>query len=403
MFTRSLTPEIKRDLKKKMVFLAGPRQSGKTTLAKSLLKEISGTYYNYDLDADRMKILKTQLDPSSKLWVFDELHKYIRWRNWIKGVFDTHSDQHRILVTGSARLDVYSRGGDSLQGRYYFYRFHPLTLGELVNRSLDFSGKTPESMIAAFFESSSPIPRKGFQETLKSLLQLGPFPEPYFSGSDREAQRWRMTYSARVIREEIRDLEHVQDLGLLELLYHRLPDCVSSPLSLNSLREDLEVSFSSVKSWLEIFDRMYLSHRISPFGPAKIKAVKKEQKLYLWDWGAVRDPGARLENLVANHLLRFAHACEDSFGLDVSLRFFRNVNGNEVDFVVLKQNLPWFCVEVKHSAKEVDPNLKYFLERVNVPYAFQIHLEGDQDYLSKNLGRSKVRVLPASTFLASLP
>ena len=231
-----------------MVFVAGPRQVGKTTLAKRLTAAKAG-YLNWDVAEHRERILRREL-PAAKLWVFDELHKYRSWRNYLKGLFDNRRAGQQILVTGSARLDFYRFGGDSLQGRYHLLRLHPLSVAEL-------SLTTPADFL--------------------DLLKLGGFPEPYFTGSETEARRWSREHRTLLIREEVATLERVQDLGNLELLMLRLPELVGSPLSINAVREDLQVTHKTVANWLQILERLYAIYRLSPFGAPRIRAVKKEQ------------------------------------------------------------------------------------------------------------------------------
>ncbi len=398
MIQRRLFELVEKDLQRKMVFLAGPRQSGKTTMAKQFLTIIQGRYYNFDLDQDRAELFKSALAADAKLWILDEIHKYSRWRNWLKGLFDHHQDHHQFLITGSAKLDVYSRGGDSLAGRYFFYRFHPFTLGELLSTPIP---TTPEEIVENIF-GATVFSSEGAAVS-KDLLKLGNFPEPFLSGSEIEAQRWRSTYSRRVVREDVRDLESVKDINLVEILYDRLPATVASPLSINSLREDLDVSHESVRRWLEIFDRLYLTFKIPPFGPPKIKAIKKEQKLYLWDWGAIENLGPRIENMVALHLLRFTHWCEDVFGEKVELRYFRIPRKEEVDFVIIRKNKPWIAVEVKKSEQELDSNLCFFLQQCPVKFAFQLHWEGTKDVVLPSVNSTKIRMMPVHRFLEKLP
>ncbi len=395
MIERRISSRIHSDLLRKMIFLVGPRQCGKTTLALGQVQEFGGRYYNWDLDADRKLIRNSQLEAISGLWVFDELHKFSRWRNWLKGQYDAYFPDHKILVTGSARLDLYSRGGDSLQGRYLMYRLHPFTLSEVLGRT------APESLDA--IPEMPAAGGQGAQEALTNLLRFGGFPEPFLSASEVEASRWRLSYGARLIHEDIRSLEQIREIDRLELLLDRLPVTIGSPISLNSLREDLEVSFDSVKNWLSIFERMYVSFRISPFGAPRIKAVKKEQKLYLWDWGVIENAGARLENLVAFHILRLSHWCEDLYGEKSELRYFRDVLGREVDFVLLRKGKPWIVVEVKSTEKNLTPGLKYFLERVKVPFAFQLCYEDGVDWVAKPINGCRTRIMSASAFLANLP
>ena len=393
---RRIEEIIKNDLKKKMVLLAGPRQCGKTTLSEKLLKEIPGSYYNWDIDLHKKKIRNSEFDLTSKLWVFDEVHKYKYWRNWLKGTYDLYKDKHKILVTGSAKLDIYSRGGDSMQGRYFFHRLHPFTLSEVMGiKAHDYMKKINDLE----FE----IKLSGAKNLLEELLLFGGFPEPFCSKSLEEASRWRLTYGSRLIREDIRDLEKIFDLDKMEILYEHLPKTIGSVLSINSLREDLEVNFRTVSNWIDIFERNYVCFRVFPFGSKKIKAVKKEKKLYFWDWAHVDKTPNRLENLVAMHLLRLCHWLSDVKGEKAELRYFRDIRGHEVDFIVLIKGEPWFALEVKESEQDLDSNLKFFLERTKVPYGFQIHLNGGKFTRLKDINEAKVHILPAHVFLSMLP
>lgn len=396
MDSRRIESVILNDLQKKMVMIAGPRQCGKTTLAKTIAKKSKcpWSYYNWDIDTDKRLIMKGALAADSRLWVLDELHKFRKWRNWLKGQFDQHHPSHEFLITGSAKLETYSRGGDSLQGRYFLHRLHPFTLAELIHPKKIFSWQQA-------LQCTQKIPATT-QKTLQELLTLGGFPEPYFAQSEREAARWRLAYGTRIVRDEIRSLEQVQDLDGMELLFDRLPATVGSVLSINSLREDLQVAFETVRNWLGIFERLYTVMRVAPYGPPKIKAVKKEQKLYFWDWRRTENEAARLENLVAIHLLRFVHWQEDVGGEKWQLRYFRDKQKHEVDFILLRQNSPVCAVEVKTQDQSLDPNLKYLLERVKIPYAFQISLHGNTDWQPPSINGCQIRIMPASKFLGQL-
>lgn len=371
-----------------MVLLAGPRQCGKTHVAKQLLRS-GGTYYNWDFEADKKKLKRTQLQASSKLWVFDEIHKWRNWRNWLKGVYDTYHEQHQILVTGSARLDLYHRRGDSLAGRYYFLRFHPLTVAELDRRPLPIE-------VAELPEFSKPA------GILKDLLAYSGFPEPFLSSSRTEYQRWQNNYQRALIREDLASLEGIRDLDKVETLYERLPDLVGSPLSINALREDVEVAFETVRAWISALERIYVCFRVAPYGPPKVRAVKKEQKLYLWDWARVPQSGARLENLVAVHLLRYCQFAEDVLGENLELRYFRTPAGAEVDFVVLRDRKPWWAIEVKTQFEPPTSALRYFVERSPGVHAFQLHGTGKDDVVRSGAGAVSVRCMPVEKFLAGL-
>ena len=366
---RYLAAQVERDLSRKMVFVAGPRQVGKTTLARMLLGSPQG-YLNWDVADDRESILRRELPPG-ELLVLDEIHKYRGWRNYLKGLYDGRRRATRILVTGSARLEAYRFGGDSLQGRYHLLRLHPLSVAELDIR-------TPGE--------------------LGDLLVLGGFPEPWFGASRVEARRWARDYRTLLIREEVAGLERVQDLGSLELLMLRLPDLVGSPLSVNALREDLQVSHKSVSAWLRVFERLYAIFRLPPFGAPRIRAVKKEQKHYHLDWSLVPDESARFENLVACHLLKWVHFRQDALGLDVELRYFRDTDGREVDFLVVDRDRPILCVECKWNDAPLDRSLRYFKARFPDCDAWQISAVGTKDYL----GAGGIRAAPALTLLRTL-
>lgn len=369
MIERYLAQQIRQDLKRKMVFVGGPRQVGKTTLAKTFLADPQG-YLNWDVPAHRERILKHEI-PVTPLWVFDEIHKYRSWRNFLKGIYDIKGLHQQILVTGSARLDFYRFSGDSLQGRYHYLRMHPLSLTELPQKT---------------------------QHELMDLLEFGGFPEPYFSRSSVEAKRWSREYRTRLIREDLVALERTQDLGNIELLSLRLPDLVGSPLSINALREDLRVSHKTVAGWLEILERLYAIFRLPPFGSPLIRAVKKEQKHYHFDWTLVTDPPLRYENLVACALLKWVHFQQDTLGKDINLSFFRDVDRREVDFVITQGTQPQMFIECKWNDAPSSPALKYLKTKFPACEGWQISAIGEKDYMDA----SGIRLCPAVEFLKKL-
>ena len=285
-------------------------------------------------------------------------------------MYDTEGDHISFLVTGSAQLEHYRKGGDSLSGRYHYYRLHPFTLGELQA-----SASTAD---------------------VQALLQFGGFPEPLLAGNAQIWRRWQRERLARVVYEDLRDLESVREVALVELLVEALPDRVGSPLSVRSLSEDLEVAHATVNRWLEILENLYVCFRIPPFGGPRIRAVKKERKLYLWDWSQTPDPGPRFENLVACHLLKYCHYIEDTQGHRMELRFIRDTDLREVDFVVLQDNKPAFAVECKTGERSPSPAIDYFRQRTQIEDFYQVHL-GTRDYLS-----NRTRVLPFKRFCQEL-
>ena len=373
IYKRYLRKSVKDDLKNKMVFVGGPRQVGKTTFALSFLPdpgEKHPAYLNWDDTFDRTALIKGELPPNQKFVILDELHKFARWRNLIKGFYDKNRSEISFLITGSARLDYYRKGGDSLHGRYHYYRLHPFSMMEL---------------------NSDPT-----KDDFNTLMKFGGFPEPCLKGEERFLRRWQRERIQRVIYEDIRDLENVKEISLLELLIDELPSRIGSPLSVKKLKETLQVAHETVERWLKIFERMYYCFRIAPYGPPRIRAVKKEQKLYLWDWSLISDPGPRFENFIASQLLKYCHFIEDTEGFRMDLRFLRDTDKREVDFVVIKDNSPLFAVECKTGEKNVNSSLFYFMERTQIPKFYQVHT-GNMDYEKR-----KVRVLPAHTFCKEL-
>ncbi|MGE0528188.1 MAG: ATP-binding protein [Bdellovibrionales bacterium] len=331
-----------------MVFIGGPRQVGKTTLARSILAEGSGRYLNWDSLPDKAQILSRTWSDEERLIVLDELHKYPKWKSWIKGVYDTEGDRHRFLVTGSARLDVYKKGGDSLMGRYHYWRLHPFSLSEL-----------PDGISAP--------------EAFRRLLRLGGFPEPFLGNDEVEARRWRRERFARVLRDDVRDLEPLRNIQSLELLVELLRTRVGSPVVVSNLAEDLQVSPLTVKNWLEVLERMYLIFLVKPYTRSLPRAIQKPPKVYFFDNADVsEDDGARFENLVATHLLKQMHFLEDSQGYRYELRYIRDKEGREVDFVVLKEGKMMELIEAKWGDSAISRSLLYYADKLNPPRVRQV-------------------------------
>ncbi len=369
---RYITSHILNDLKRKMVFVGGPRQVGKTTLAKAVLNSSypDGRYFNWDFDEDRQDILRKRWSTDNPLLIFDELHKFPKWKGWIKGIYDVSHDLHSFLITGSARLDVYRRGGDSLLGRYHYWRLHPFTLDEIPQ------GISPK-------------------DAFKRLMTLGGFPEPFLEGDERTARRWRRERFDRVLREDVRDLEPVRDIQLLSMFLDLLRHRVGGLVVMSNLAGDLEISPKTAKAWLETLERMYLVFSVRPYTKSLPRSVRKPPKVYFFDNGDVLgDEGARFENLVATSLLKRLHYLEDSQGYKYELRYIRDKEGREVDFAIIKEGELEELIEAKYSDDSIARSLSYYAERLNPKKAVQIVAEIKRPY-----DKGKIRVTdPISYF-----
>jgi predicted AAA+ superfamily ATPase len=394
--TRTIAPAIRADLPERLAFVAGPRQIGKTTLARQILDSWqAGEYFSWDRVADRRRILAAEWPAAGGLIVLDELHKYRRWKRWIKGEFDSRPKGLSFLVTGSARMDVYRRGGDSLQGRYHHYRLHPFTVGELLGRAIE---EAPRP-----FEALDPLDEQdarasAARDAFATLVRFGGFPEPCFAGSERVWRRWQKERFDRFFREDVRDLEALPDLSGIQLLADMLPARVGSPLSVNALREDLDVSHKAATHWLEILERLYFSFRIRPHATRSSRSLRKMPKLYLWDSSLVDAEGPRFENLVALHLLKLCHLLEDRDGWRTELRYLRDADGRELDFVVTVKGKPWIAVEAKLGDEAPSREFLSWKEQLGIGHCFLLSRDGRRDVVKKG-----VRCVPAWAFLGGLP
>jgi predicted AAA+ superfamily ATPase len=385
---RYLREQVIKDLSERMVFIGGPRQVGKTTLARMLIaKSFDQTgYYNWDNRNDRRQITQSSWPGNADLIILDEIHKYKKWKSFLKGEYDKLKDRYRFLITGSARLDIYRKGGDSMLGRYYYYRLHPFTLAEVVG---------PKSVLEIMKEI--PIQTQGEEEIFSSLDRFGGFPEPFGKQSMRTLRRWHNEKVDRLFREDIRDVEQIRDLSNMQLLGDLLPDRAGALLSINSLREDLEVSHRAVSNWLNILEGFYYCFRIYPYVGKTFRSLKKEPKLYLCDWSEVNEEAARFENCLASHLLKLVHFLQDYEGFKANLYYLRSVEKKEVDFLVTIDEKPWFSLEAKVNDTEVSSNLYYFRDKLGIPFSYQVVKKRNIDRFIKG-----VRVVSADRFLLGL-
>ncbi|NQT46440.1 MAG: ATP-binding protein [Candidatus Omnitrophica bacterium] len=383
-----------------MIFLVGPRQAGKTTVGL-MAKEFSDqfSYLNWD-NLDHRKIILGGVDSIADfsglnkmtkempIIVFDEIHKYSKWKTFLKGFFDTYKGKAKIIVTGSSRLDVYKRGGDSLMGRYFPYRLHQLSLAELGR------------VVLSDKEVHEPFRNK--KGELARLLKNGGFPEPFIKDDPRFLNRWKRLRQEQLIREDIRDLSRVQELGQIELLAEILKHQAGQLTNYSKLANKVNVSSETIRRWIKTLQSFFYCFTIQPWSKNIPRSLIKEPKTYLWDWANVDEEGSRAENLVASHLLKAVHFWTDCGLGQYGLWFIRDKEKREVDFVVSRDRKPWFLVEVKLSSKGgVAKNLVYFKDKIKAKHAFQVAF--DMDYISKDCFKHQNPIIvPAQTFLTQL-
>lgn len=322
---RNLETLIIADLKQKIVILTGPRQCGKTTLAKQLTSDYD--YFNYDAVADQLALRDQSWDRKRQLIIFDELHKMPRWKRWLKGVYDKEGATPQPLVTGSAKLDTYKKVGDSLAGRYFQYHMHPIDLKEflLFNPNAD---------------------RKSVFDT---LCQCSGFPEPFLKGSETYYKRWRKTHLDIILRQDLVELQTVSDIKAIETLVELLKHRVGSTISYANLARDLERDPKTIKRWLDMLENMYVIYRVTPYSKNIGRSLLKESKYYFYDHTYGENAGARLENMVANALLKECDYRSDVHGIKSSLHFLRTKDGKELDFLIVQDNQPTHLIEIKNS------------------------------------------------------
>jgi predicted AAA+ superfamily ATPase len=363
---------ILKDLNKKMVFVAGPRQAGKTTLAKEIASHFkSFLYLNYDSSDDRKIIKDTSWLPSVELLIFDEIHKMPKWKNYLKGVYDTKEAHQKILVTGSARLEIFNKVGDSLAGRFFLHRLLPLSPSECE--------KVDEKY------------------TIDKFLERGGFPEPYLAENDIEANRWRVQYVDSLLRIDVLDFDNIQNLNAIRLVFDLLRERVGSPVSYSSISEDVGISPNTVKKYIQILEALYIVFRVTPFSKNIARSLLKEPKIYFFDNGLVKgDNGAKFENLVALSLLKSIYARVDYLGQNCQLHYLLTKEKKEVDFAIVQDTVVEQIVEVKNQDSSITPSLLYFHEKYQFP-AVQVVKE-----LKREKKEKGIQILDSKHYLAPL-
>ena len=382
---------------RQMAFLTGPRQVGKTTVARNASPT---RYFNWDVQTDRTLLTRgatavadavhlTDLHERPPVLVFDELHKYPKWKSFLKGLYDAHGEQCRMIVTGSARLNVYKRGGDSLMGRYFAYRMHPLSVGEILNPTIGDDETVP--------------PRKPAPDTVEALLRYGGFPEPFLKASSLFHNRWEDLRTELLFREDIRDLTRIHESGQIQTLATLLQNQTGQLMNYSSLANAVNVSIDTICRWIAVLESFYFCFTIRPWHRNVPKSLRKQPKVFLWDWSMVLDTGARHENFVASHLLKAVHWWSDRGLGRYGLFYLRDKAKREVDFLVTKDDKPWLLVEVKTAAqRDLNPNLAFFQHATGAKHAFQAVF--DMPYVDRDCFALTMPIrVPVATLLSQLP
>jgi uncharacterized protein len=379
---------------RQMALVSGPRQVGKTTTCRA-----AGTdYLNWDDPDDRRVILRgpaavaeriqlARLRAAAPVLVLDELHKHAKWKAFLKGFFDVYGTRVRTIVTGSSRLDVFRRGGDSLMGRYLLYRMHPFSVGECLRIDVPSTAIQPPEQLK--------------DEEWRALWEHGGFPEPFLRRELRFTRRWRSLRQDQLTKEEIRTITQVQGLGPLETLGQILAERSSRQLVYSNLANEVGVAIDTVRRWVEVFERLHYGFLIRPWYTNVSKALRKEPKWYLRDWSGIDDAGERAETFVACHLLKAAQGWTDLGLGSFELRYLRDKLKREVDFLVVRDRKPWFLVEVKTSDTSLSNSLSHFQKAARAQHAFQAVME--LPYVNANcFDRKDPVVVPARTLLSQL-
>jgi predicted AAA+ superfamily ATPase len=378
----------------KIAFVHGPRQVGKTTMVEALLanQNQQGNYFNWDDDEFRKVWTKGSKDfflshPKGSLFALDEIHKDRLWKSKLKGLYDLLKKDYQFLASGSARLDYFRKSGDSLQGRYIPYRLHPFSAGEV--------------------DHVKPPPEKNWEENAQTtfswqdLLTYGGFPEPFSLQSENKTRRWQRLYRERMIQQDLRDLHEVRNIRLIESLALLLQDRASSQLSFESLRQDLSSSFDSIQRWIQSLEALYFCYLLRPYSKDIKYSLKKEPKIFLFDWSLVNNEGSRFENMIAGHLLKSCHAWTDCAMGEFELHYIRDKQKREVDFFITNNKKSWALIEVKSGQSTPTPSLIHYKNILQPKFCFQIVKEKKKEKLN-SLSHPGIQSICVERFLSAL-
>lgn len=376
-------------------------------MAKTLEENFNESVYkNWDEDTFRRvwtkdpSVIKEEFDLNSiskkRILILDEIHKSKKWKQKLKGFFDINHNLINIVVTGSARLNIFNKGSDSLLGRYIHFRLHPFSYGELASsKSLQ-----PEEWKCKIFSNKKLKENTEVdQKIIKRLFNMSGFPEPYLENSTQILNIWRRSRNEKIIREDFRDLSRLPELSQDEMLASLLPEKVGSPLSVQSLREHIEVSHDTIKRWLLYLKELYYFYELKPWTKSVKRSLKKEAKIYLYDWTSVEDNGPRFENMIGSHLLKACHYWTDTGEGDFSLYYLRNKDKQEIDFLIVKDKKPWLSIESKYSDEVIDTKtIKKFQDYIKCPHVQVLFPSDKLRKIEDNL-----LIISANYFLKDLP
>ena len=381
-----------------MLFLMGARQVGKTTVSKSIAANFKRKeYFNWDVYEHRKKILSGQkfieaifpleIPGEKPLIIFDELHKFSDWKNYIKGFYDLYKDYYNIIVTGSARLNIFQKGGDSLMGRYFSYTISPFSVGEISANPL-----------YGLFRKPSLISQNNYE----ALYNYGGFPAPYIKRSKKGYLQWKRSRISQLFREDVRDLTNIKEVSKLELCAQLLEYQSSNILNRTTISKHIQVSIPTVNTWIETLKQFYYVFTIQPWAKNIPHSLIKEPKIFLNDWSFVEDIGKRFENFIATHLKKSVDFWSETGMGEFELYYLRDKKQREVDFLVTKDGSPWMLVEAKTSVQSASKNLYYYRDLLNAPYAFQV--TKNMEYVDYDcFSKEGVFIVSAKTFLSQLP